>query len=64
MVDECLNNQKLPYTDSPFFRDFLDSEIFQGSKETYKSTSSKNFKIRFTKLDTWHVVQVRFWEEA
>jgi hypothetical protein len=37
---------------------------FVETKETYRSTSGKSFRIVFSKLDTWNVVQVHSWEEA
>jgi hypothetical protein len=29
-----------------------------------QNTLGKKFRIKFVKLDMWHVVQICFWEEA
>jgi hypothetical protein len=38
--------------------------FFSEVEETYRSTLGKYFRIRFAKLDTFHVVQVFSLEEA
>jgi hypothetical protein len=64
MLLKSVSNRSAWHFHYNLFSGTLQTVKISENKETYRSTSGKNFRIIFAKLDTWHVVQVHSWEEA